>query len=630
LPTALRIALVVAVLAATVGAATTWLHHRLTAFEVDDSQVHFFSGVSGPETDAAVAAPGDALARYSTGSSSRLAVLLTDADSAWLGLAHGLKSIGVPFVITRDYRVALRHKVVFVYPYLSGKALPPEGLRAIARFPRDGGTLIAQNVLGGDLNEVFGFGEAVPTTRSTRMEFNTGVSVAAEFTEPEERVIRIGADGDGGDLRGAYAYTEPRNPPLAVYGDRTAAITHKPYAAGRAYAFGIDVGYLILKGHNTRQELRIATHYANSYEPTLDVLLRCLRNIYLEGEPGAVTLGTVPHGKSLSVVLTHDIDYSRSVRNAVDYAESERRAGVDATYFVQTKYVRDWNDDAFFNDEGLPRLRRLKALGMELASHSVSHSAVFADFPLGRGDERYPGYRPFVKERKLAYNGTVLGEVRVSRFLLDRLVPGQSTVSFRPGHLQNPTQLPEALAAAGYRYSSTLTANLALTHLPFQLNHSRGARAEVAVYEFPIAIEDELAPPVLQRLPQAIELARKLSRYGGSYVVLIHPDTTGPKLEFQERLVEALRGPGWFGSLEKFGAWWAARDRTELDTTADGRRRTVRVRTPEPVAGLTLLIAPGARLVSQRPADAGVVQDGERLVIAKAVPDLTLELELSR
>ena len=85
---------------------------------------------------------------------------MTDASGAWLGLSHGLKSIGVPFLITTDYQQAMKHSVVLVYPMVSGNLLSAEALKALAALPRQGGTLIGFNVLGGGLNEVFGFGEA--------------------------------------------------------------------------------------------------------------------------------------------------------------------------------------------------------------------------------------------------------------------------------------------------------------------------------------------------------------------------------------------------------------------------------------------------------------------------------------
>ena len=68
--------------------------------------------------------------QFENGSDSRLAILLTDTGSSWIGLAHGLKAIGVPFIITDDYHRALTHKVVLVYPVISGAALSRAALGA--------------------------------------------------------------------------------------------------------------------------------------------------------------------------------------------------------------------------------------------------------------------------------------------------------------------------------------------------------------------------------------------------------------------------------------------------------------------------------------------------------------------
>lgn len=79
--------------------------------------------------------------RFASGEPSRLAILLTDKDSAWLGLAHGLKSIGVPFTITDDVAEATRHNVVLVYPLLSGRTLDDAGRTALRRHVEAGRTL---------------------------------------------------------------------------------------------------------------------------------------------------------------------------------------------------------------------------------------------------------------------------------------------------------------------------------------------------------------------------------------------------------------------------------------------------------------------------------------------------------
>src|SRR5262249_50936126 len=196
-----------------------------------------------------------------------------------------------------------------------------------------GGTAIAQHGRGGELNEVLGFGGEAPVTDARQVRLAEGDPLTAEFAEPEERLLRIAIREDRVRVRGTYAYLAPRNPPLAVYEDGRAAITQKPYERGRAYALGMDIGHLILQGHNVRQDRTIAESYANGFEPSLDVILRLLKRLYLESEPRAATLATVPEGKPLAVVLTHDIDYSRSVANSLAYAELERAQGVRATYF---------------------------------------------------------------------------------------------------------------------------------------------------------------------------------------------------------------------------------------------------------------------------------------------------------
>jgi hypothetical protein len=45
---------------------------------------------------------------------------------------------------------------------------------------------------------------------------------------------------------------------------------------------------------------------------------------------------------------------------------------------------------------------------------------------------------------------------------------------------------------------------------------------------------------MLDRLPQALELARQLSRYGGLFVLLIHPDVVGQKMAFERRFIVRL------------------------------------------------------------------------------------------
>ncbi len=65
---------------------------------VQADHIHIFSGVKGPSSISTVKPVFPTpVNRYSKGAASRLAILLTDPASNWLRLAHGLKTIGVPF-----------------------------------------------------------------------------------------------------------------------------------------------------------------------------------------------------------------------------------------------------------------------------------------------------------------------------------------------------------------------------------------------------------------------------------------------------------------------------------------------------------------------------------------------------
>jgi hypothetical protein len=588
-----------------------WYHVQFTEEApptLNSEDVFVFKDIIGPTEKTVVASsPPSSPHNYAIGGPGRLAVLLTEERSNWLGVAHGLKSIGVPFVVTRDYREALKHRVILVYPTITGTSFPPEAIRALAAVPRNGGTLIATQVLGGGLEEVFGYSGVVVASRNEEIRWNRAHPLMEQMTDPAEWMTKL--NGKQENSIGTYSYGQARGA-LGSYPDGAVAVTAKDYDRGHAYAIGIDLGALLLKGYNNRTD-GFTTSFDNRFDPTLDVWLRLLKGMYQLGEPTAVTIGTVPYGKSLSVMFTHDVDFTESMANAVAYAEFERSKGLTGTYFVQAKYIRDYNDDIFLNDEGVRHLARLAELGMELASHTVAHSASFRTFPMGTGDEQYPNYRPFVKNRTKAHGATILGELRVSKFLIDRLGGGPAMVSFRPGELSNPFGLPQALVATGFRYSSTATANNSLTHVPYQMTYDRLSEAEVDIFEFPVTIEDEELPPMGERIPQALTLAKQIARYGGSVVVLIHPNILGHKLEFEKQFYEAVKDWAWFGSVREFGDWWSARNALHVDVASKADRMMVSITAPRRISGMTIEVPIGWTLLPQ----GGVRQDGRTIIL---------------
>lgn len=313
--------------------------------------VFVFPGLVGPRKTTTVPASVPAAPEaFDRGTASRLALLVTSTDSSWLGLAHGLRSIGIPARVTRDARAALEHRVVVLYPADATRFPPDIQADALARFVENGGTLIGIAARGATMKGVFGYGEVAES--EDRMELH--LLPGGQFSDPRELTLRLGKPPRGETRRAlrSLLYADHHARTIATYEDGGAAMILNRLGEGAAIALGIDIGRLMSVGYNNRDEF-LARSYVGEYEPSSDVFLRFLKALYAAGEPAAVTLGTVPFGKSISILLTHDIDFQESMANAVAFARLEKRAGVAGTYFVQTKYVRDFYDVAFFNDDNL-------------------------------------------------------------------------------------------------------------------------------------------------------------------------------------------------------------------------------------------------------------------------------------
>ncbi|WP_026942876.1 polysaccharide deacetylase family protein [Hellea balneolensis] len=560
--------------------------------------VFVFDDLEGPQTQAVMMEPEDLGPRqFDDGQASRLAVLITEDDSHWLALATGLKTIGIPFRMTTDVREALAHDIVMIYPQVTGLNLSGGELGEIRDYAKQGGTLIGTNILGGGLADMFGFQSIAESKSRYYLSFWEGHVETEEFSEKGLTDIKIGSAEQIDANPGTNSYLGISGEVLAAYENGEAAIVKSQYGTGTTYALGLDIGQLLSKGYNRRQ-VDIRQYYANNYQPTLDALLILLENIYKQQASLKVTLGTVPDGKSLSFIMSHDIDFSRSLINAIPYAKQQKEAGISGTYFIQTKYVRDYNDEIFFSDEGASLVRELDALGAEIASHSVAHSNAMWDFEIGDGSEAYPEYRPFVRTKTRTTGATLIGETRISKFLLDNFTRKQEVESFRPGFLSNPSQMPQVLASTGYKYSSSSTANVSLTHLPFQLSYNRAFSAFTPVFEFPITVEDEIEAPMINRLDPAIKLARQIAKIEGLYVVLIHTDAVDTRLDFQKAIIDEVRPYAWMGTLREFGQWWTARDDVSIDIKNMGSRLyQISLNSETSIKGLTLELNGPAKLI---------------------------------
>jgi hypothetical protein len=168
------------------------------------------------------------------------------------------------------------------------------------------------------------------------------------------------------------------------------------------------------------------------------------------------------------------------------------------------------------------------------------------------------------------------------------MVPTVNTLCFRSTYLYTPFTYPQSLMASGYRFSSSSSANSALSHFPFQLNYNREYESELDAFEFPITNSDENPPYTYDRQASAISLAKKIATYGGCYIGQVHPNKMGLRIE--REFVKAMKDDAWFGTIRDFGLWWAARNEVSLDISYEGGRRVVTVNVPKRMEGLAIML----------------------------------------
>ncbi|MEY3450676.1 MAG: hypothetical protein RL711_501 [Bacteroidota bacterium] len=600
------------------------------------------------------------MSEFMTGGNERLGIYISDPKASWLSLVVALKNIGIPVKIYTDLTQALQHSMLMVYPEVSTKVLTSAQISSLSTYVQNGGKLMGFHVKDA-LLDVFGLASTQnlannTTIRDIRFTTKKYPEITQDFDHKFEERVRIyrwvsnmegylfaslGADGydpmSPSDTKDGeiYGYVASTSDVIAIYdnditgdenGTEKAAITRNVKGAGAAYAMGWDIGFM--GTINYAQEYATSGNfYSDGYSPGFDVALLTIKKIYQKENPMAVTLWPVPNGKDLSIVMSHDIDANEASTYSPIYANMEQSNGVKATYFWQTRYMTDAVDMRFFNSEAITAIHQILALpiGHEIGSHSQTHAVTYTKFPMGDGNEQFPSYQPRSYESNSGYNvigGTILGELRVSKFLLDHFI-GVPTKSWRPGNLSYPVRMNEATLASGYQYMSTTTAPYSATHLPHLSYYYRsiggvlkGRNEQVMDFiEIPLSWDDivknsiknasddanlsKLGMAEPQYIAETQEFLRQLGQYGGNFTLLIHPTQLGHrgKFAYEEAVINSFKAGGalsylkpHYDNIKGLGAWWLARHKTEVDVSRSGQVATVTLHTQNEIDGLSLKI----------------------------------------
>ncbi len=485
---------------------------------------------------------------------------------------QALQAIGVPAWITPSIAEAERAPLIILAGTLDYPTAAEIGPARLQSYTERGGVVIGEAVTALALADLFGFTTAPESSARREITFAGTSSLLAEIDTTEERHVDL-RDAAQDTSIGTVGHAGGTATALALFDDGTRAVSVHAVGRGRAIAIGGRLLDLVDRHHEgARFPSRAA--FANGGDTDADVWPLLLRAIWRSVEPGGITLATAPGGSHYAVIPTISANWGDGIAATPAYLRAIRAAGpVRTTVFVPTRYVEDWLDRGFWTDALFPTVRRIRRLGGDLGSQSVSHTPRFDALPPGSGSEDYTTYAPYVLGRgacirpvrrcSVTHDASLLGELRVSRQLL--LGVQSRVTSFRAPYLAASRPLAPAEDATGYRQDSSTTQGWVQGALPFHPPRLDG-RGYTDVFSFPIAIEDEARPAFATRVAAARDVIRANGANGAPSVVLLHPNASAAKRAAVRALFGSLDAGAWVGSLDQFGAFWRQRSDLRLAT----------------------------------------------------------------
>lgn len=476
---------------------------------------------------------------------------------------------GLPYRFIESPEAMARYPLIILAQAPSNRELDTRWQEALYGYVEDGGVLFVPGKPGSELFSLLGITAIESVKTRTRLEFTGDDPSFAYIDHSREKTISLG----NGEKK-VYpeviwshgASTDFMAEVLARFDDGSAGMLRNYYGRGVAYFLGLSFEETVLLPQ-TGGDYEAQRTFVNTVEPSADTVMLLVKALYEDAVPRAVYLSPIPEARPTALLLSHDVDAQTSFVDSLKFAALEEDFGAKATFFINTKYFENWMDIAYYSvPENVEAVRRLFRRGHEIGSHTVAHALDFDSAPPGSPDVNFNNYNP---QEGLTING----EVRVSKELLDRDMPGQDTVSFRAGYLAFPPELISILEQAGYKYDSSFSANDVLTTFPyFALPQRRPGAVESEVIEIPVTLDEAVGYLTLDRGEIAVEQWKKVVKAHADNesitVLLIHPSDTRDqdyKLEAQRSLMEYARGlDAWMGSIGDFGDFWRARHELKI------------------------------------------------------------------
>ncbi|MDP2387771.1 MAG: T9SS type A sorting domain-containing protein [Bacteroidota bacterium] len=491
-------------------------------------------------------------------------------------LEHILKSAGFSYSITDSVDLAIKSKIVLPTSNIEQTTFSQTERDSIRSFISKGGILIATNIKDTTLFDCFGVSATSFNSNRFFIRFSTNYDpgIFKLFDEPYEKEICLGDTADFISTIGTRAFTLTTADTLAQYETGEVAMAYNNYNFGHVYLLGTQYKEVILRPQ-VKADYRASRVHSNYFEAGQDVYVFFMDGVLKKHLPYVVSKHGAPCNFKAALIISHDVDATTSMEMFDDYASWEKANNINSSYMVTTHYMHDKVAKNFY-DGYEEDILRVSQMGHDIQTHSVSHMPDFDNesiVPIGNiGNNRY-NYQPYYNGT-VSSNVTVFGEAEVSKDLLQNIIHKDVTC-FRPGYLAYNDFLINVLDSLGYKFSSSVSANVVMSHFPYfsHANLSMNGRL-TDVLEIPNTISDVFGDsPVtegnyLSKVEEWKNTFFKCYNNSTSSVLLIHP-TRYYKLYAQQLLVHAIPQDVVITNLSDYGNYWLNRDAITFTTAVN-------------------------------------------------------------
>lgn len=489
--------------------------------------------------------------------------------SKTLSTRHMLDVAGIPCIETTNLDTALNYSMVLFSSRVLEHQLSEEQIKSLTQYSETGGALIIPKLEESRLFSLFGISSFSKSSNQYALHYQkeSDTALFTLFDHAAELQFQFGDTIKQATLQ-SVSYTCTSAKALARYENESVAITQNM----SAYVWGLswkDLGvrYLLNKDYNSGRS------YSNGFEPDLDMTMYLLRNIYRKHMSNPVIKSTLPKPFTPVIIITHDCDSRTSMEHLLSFARYEESRQIPATYTITTHYI----DDDIAGDYYTPFIDTIKTLATfphEIASHSVGHFPDFGsgDFPIGQTGNTKETYTPFHSTTtNTTSNGSLIGELEVSKHLIEELIPGKVT-GFRSGHLAYHSQFINILEATGYQYNSSLSANDITTSFPFSgIYDNSFSGAQSTVIELPMTISDVFSTSPIDSLnwPEKVAIWDSVTTLyhanESPVVLLIHPNREW-KIQAESTYISQHQSSN-FMTMQAYVSFWKARQSLTFSST---------------------------------------------------------------